>query len=183
MNISSTGSPNRSDQERRKTQAPEILRSRLLETKVKSLEDQLVKAQKENEEKFCEMQRALQDQKRVIAVIQQQTVTRGRGIEAPWASSRDESPNTQSKRTRTESPDATSNKRTRVDSYIPPRLLSTQGSDRYTPTYSNTTNPAPAPPSGPRDPGTGLRQGVTTGRPALDMSLRQAFARAQQMGT
>ena len=182
MNISSTECPNsRSDQERRKTQAPEILRSGLLETKVKSLEDQLSKAQKENEEKFCEIQRALQDQKRIVAVIQQQTVTRGRSIQAPWTSSRDESPNTQPKRAA--SPDLTSNKRTRVDSYIPPRLLSTQGSDRYTPTYSNTSNPAPAPPTGPRDPGVGPSEGVSTGRPALDISLRQAFARAQRMGT
>ena len=134
MNISSTESPNsRPDQERKRTQAPEILRSRLLESKVKTLEDQLAKTQKENEEKVCEIQRTLEDQKRIIAVVQQHIATCGRTRDA---STQDENPNTQSKRTA--SPDIISNnKRTRADSYIPPRLLRTQGSDRYTPSYSN----------------------------------------------
>ena len=186
--VSIEPSNTRSDQERRKTQAPEFLRSRLLESKVKSHEDQQAKTQKDNEEKICELQRALEDQKRTIAVIQQHIATRGRAREVSWASSQDGNLNTQLKRTA--SPDLTSNnKRTRVDSYIPPRLLSTQGADRYTPSYSDTGDrgqrPAPTPttPSAPAYPKPGFSQGVSTARPAFDISLRQAFARAKQMGT
>lgn len=137
MNTSSTELSNtRPNQERRKTQAPEILRSRLLESKLKSLEDHQAKTQKDNEEKICDIQRALEDQKRIIAVLQQHFTTRGRPREASWASSQDDSPNTLSKRNA--SPDITSiTKKPRLDSYIPPRLLSSQGADRYTPSYAN----------------------------------------------
>ena len=137
MNTTSTElSLSRPDQKRRKTQAPDILRSRLLESKMKSLEDHQAKTQKDNEEKICDIQRALEDQKRIVAVLQQQIATRGRPREASWASSQDDSPNTLSKRTA--SPDITStSKKPRVDSYIPPRLLSSQGADRYTPSYAN----------------------------------------------